>query len=141
MQRALGSAWKGKSAGASSPCSLLGYLHPDTSPVLSNQPLSERVYLQLRQMLKTVPRDTRLPGELEMAGRFGVSRPVLRQALERLRAEGLIYARKGSGNFVGSPPQVVPFGPLTSIADVRSFLEFRCNLESEMVALAARNPK
>jgi DNA-binding FadR family transcriptional regulator len=31
----------------------------------------------------------------------------------------------------------VPFGPLTSIADVRSFLEFRCNLESEMATLAA----
>lgn len=101
------------------------------------QPRSERAYEQLLALLKTAPRDTRLPGELEMAQRLGVSRPVLRQSLERLRSEGRIYSRKGSGTFVGSPPQAVPFGPLTSIADVRSFLEFRCNLESEMAALAA----
>lgn len=100
-------------------------------------PLSERTYRQLLALLESSARDTRLPGELDMAGRFGVSRPVLRQALERLRSEGRIYARKGSGNFVGTPPQAVPFGPLTSIPDVRSFLEFRCTLESEMAALAA----
>ena len=32
----------------------------------------------------------RLPGEQTMAERFGVSRPMLRQALARLRAEGKI---------------------------------------------------
>jgi len=101
------------------------------------QPRSERAYRQLLEVLRGSPQDSRLPGELEMAQRLGVSRPVLRQALERLRAEGRIYSRKGSGSFVGAPPQAVPFGPLTSIADVRSFLEFRCNLESEMAALAA----
>lgn len=103
----------------------------------SGQPRSEHAYRHLLAVLQTAPPDSRLPGELEMAQRLGVSRPVLRQALERLRSDGRIYSRKGSGTFVGAPPQAVPFGPLTSIADVRSFLEFRCNVESEMAALAA----
>lgn len=112
----------------------------DAAPALhAGQALSERVYVQLRAMIKGVQREAKLPGELEMARRFGVSRPVLRQALERLRAEGFVYSHKGSGNFVGEPRQAVAFGPLTGIPDVRSFLEFRCNLESEMAALAAEH--
>ena len=108
----------------------------DTAPDI-DQPLSERAYHHLLARIKAAPLDSRLPSELALAQELGVSRPVLRQALERLRSEGRVYSRKGSGHYVGLPPQAVPFGPLTSIADVRSFLEFRCTLESEMAALAA----
>lgn len=75
-----------------------------------------------------------------MATTFGVSRPVVRQALARLRAEGLVYARRGAGNFVGAPPSIQKhsFDPLGSIADIRSFLEFRLLIEGESAACAAR---
>jgi DNA-binding FadR family transcriptional regulator len=56
-----------------------------------------------------------------------VSRPVLRQALARLRDEGRIYARKGSGTFVTDAlPQTKPISlsTLENIADIRAFLEF-----------------
>ena len=46
--------------------------------------------------------DERLPGEQELAARFGVSRPTVREALKRLAAQSLIRTRRGAtgGNFV-----------------------------------------
>ena len=43
---------------------------------------------------------SRLPAESELADRFGVSRPVIREALSRLRVMGVIVSRKGSGSYV-----------------------------------------
>jgi GntR family transcriptional regulator, transcriptional repressor for pyruvate dehydrogenase complex len=85
--------------------------------------------------------DARLPGEQTMAERFGVSRPMLRQALARLRAEGMIYSRKGSGHYVRAdqPNQhAISYATLGSIPDVRSFLDFRRSLEGESAACAAQ---
>ena len=42
----------------------------------------------------------RLPAESDLASRFGVSRPVIREALSRLRVMGVIVSRKGSGSYV-----------------------------------------
>ncbi|MEM7268411.1 MAG: FadR/GntR family transcriptional regulator [Pseudomonadota bacterium] len=46
--------------------------------------------------------DQRLPGEPELAERFGVSRPTIREALKRLAAQNLIRSRRGptGGTFV-----------------------------------------
>lgn len=46
--------------------------------------------------------DERLPGEQELAERFGVSRPTVREALKRLAAQNLIRTRRGAtgGSFV-----------------------------------------
>lgn len=46
--------------------------------------------------------DERLPGEQELAERFGVSRPTIREALKRLAAQNLIRSRRGptGGTFV-----------------------------------------
>ncbi|WEX11150.1 FadR/GntR family transcriptional regulator [Chelativorans sp. AA-79] len=49
--------------------------------------------------------DQRLPNEEELARRFGVSRPTVREALKRLAAQNLIRSRRGpaGGNFVTRP--------------------------------------
>jgi DNA-binding FadR family transcriptional regulator len=108
----------------------------------ARRPLSDEIYDRLRDLLasESFPRDSRLPAEAELARRLTVSRPVLRQALARLRAEGHILSRKGSGSYVREPtrPASPSFGPLHSIPDMRAFLEFRCSLESEVAAHAAR---
>jgi GntR family transcriptional repressor for pyruvate dehydrogenase complex len=105
-------------------------------------PLSHQVYKNLLALLGTegYGPDVRLPSEQMLARRFAVSRPVLRQALFRLRAEGHIYSRKGSGSFVCvpvAPSPVIACESLHNIPDMRNFLEFRCVLEGESAALAA----
>jgi len=104
--------------------------------------LSDEVYEQLLGLLASGawPKESRLPSEHELARRFAVSRPILRQALARLRAEGRVQSRKGAGTYVREAPRPTgfAFGPLGSIPEVRRFLEFRCSLEAEMAALATR---
>ena len=46
----------------------------------------------------TYPLQSRLPPEEVLAQTCGVSRPVLRMALARLREDGIITSRRGSGN-------------------------------------------
>src|SRR5579863_671427 len=89
---------------------------------------------------------SRLPAESELAGRFGVSRPVVREALSRLRLMGVIVSRKGSGSYVQKqsdnplgPPDGAKFGPVTSLAQVRKCYEFRIGLEGEAAYYAAQN--
>ncbi|MBN2556947.1 MAG: GntR family transcriptional regulator [Anaerolineales bacterium] len=47
--------------------------------------------------------DGRLPSEMDMADRFGVSRVTLREALSNLERKGLILRKQGLGTFVNEP--------------------------------------
>src|SRR5271155_217108 len=67
----------------------------------------------------------RLPSELALAERFGGSRPVVREALCRVRSRGVIEARKGSGSYFRKAPSPDPtavgavgFLPIDSLAAV-----------------------
>lgn len=89
---------------------------------------------------------SRLPSETELARRFGMSRPVIRQALAKLRDAGLIQSRQGSGSFVigqpidsENPPENVLFPAIGSIADITAFVTFREGMEGEIAATAAIN--
>jgi GntR family transcriptional regulator, transcriptional repressor for pyruvate dehydrogenase complex len=105
--------------------------------------LTDTVYEQVLELIKSEGLVTgdRLPGEHALAARCAVSRPVVRQAMARLRSEGRVTATHGAGHFVGEEPQItrIDYGPIQGIPDVRGFLEFRCLLEGECAALAARS--
>ena len=119
-----------------------GGADPAPHPPRADRLLADKAYEDLLQLLGTPgfePR-TRLPGETALSQRIGVSRPVLRQALARLRNEGRIYTHKGSGTFATDAlPQVKPLAlsTLENVADIRAFLEFRCLMEGEAAARAA----
>lgn len=88
----------------------------------------------------------RLPSEIALANRFGVSRPVVREALSHLRSMGFIVSRKGSGSYIKKPSETSPhfvgavgFGPVNSLAEVRKCYEFRIGLEGEAAYFAAQN--
>jgi GntR family transcriptional repressor for pyruvate dehydrogenase complex len=104
-------------------------------------PFAEQVYGQLRRLIERgeFPRNARLPPEEELGKRFGVSRPVIRQALGRLVEEGVVETRKGSGTIVRLGPAALQsrFPVLDSVADVQQFYEFRIDVESRTVAMAA----
>ena len=61
----------------------------------------ERVAAVLSREIKAglVRRGARLPGEVELARRFGVSRNTVRAALAQLIEDGLISTRSGKGSF------------------------------------------
>ena len=80
----------------------------------------------------------KLPPEAVLSQEFGVSRPVLRAALERLREEGLIHSRQGAGSYVRAPATTsVGFSPVETLADIQRCYEFRLTIETEAAALAA----
>src|SRR5918994_7616639 len=85
------------------------------------------------------PGNARLPSETELARRFGASRPVIRAALARLRDDGIIVSRQGSGSYVKRRPDnaVLRFVPVNSVADIQRCFEFRAGLEGAAAALAA----
>lgn len=83
--------------------------------------------------------DERLPTEHELATEFEVSRPVIREALRRLREQGFIYSRRGAGSFVRAVGMREPlgFGQLENVADLLNCYEFRLTLEPAAAAAAA----
>jgi GntR family transcriptional repressor for pyruvate dehydrogenase complex len=83
--------------------------------------------------------DERLPTEHDLAAEFEVSRPVIREALRRLREQGLIYSRRGAGSFVRALGLREPlgFGQLENVADLLNCYEFRLTIEPAAAGAAA----
>lgn len=83
----------------------------------------------------------KLPTEQVLAQRFQTSRPTVREALARLRADGIIVTRHGSGTTVARrpDPDVRRFAPLETLSDIRRCYDFRIILESGAAGLAAQN--
>ena len=83
--------------------------------------------------------NTRLPSETELGRRFGASRPVVREALARLRDDGLIQSRQGSGIYVTRKPDanVFRFVEIGSVSDIQRCYDFRIGFEAGAAGLAA----
>jgi DNA-binding FadR family transcriptional regulator len=83
----------------------------------------------------------KLPTEQDLAQRFQTSRPTVREALARLRADGIIITRHGSGTTVARrpDPDVRRFAPLETLSDIQRCYEFRIILEPGAAALAAQH--
>jgi DNA-binding FadR family transcriptional regulator len=81
----------------------------------------------------------RLLTEHALAVRFATSRPTVREALARLRADGIIVTRRGSGTTVGRRPDadMRRFAPLETLSDIRRCYEFRIVTESGAAEFAA----
>jgi GntR family transcriptional repressor for pyruvate dehydrogenase complex len=102
--------------------------------------LADRVYHLLYSRISNgdYPANRKLPSETTLAEEFGVSRPVLRAALERLREQGLIHSRQGAGSYVREVKTVpLGFARVETIADIQRCYEFRTCIESMACRLAA----
>ncbi|WP_417247135.1 FadR/GntR family transcriptional regulator [Celeribacter sp.] len=103
--------------------------------------LADQVYDQLlvKILEEEYPVHSRLPAEDVLAQNFGVSRPIVRAALSRLRDDGIVQSRRGSGSYVLRRPdrQLISFVPLESISDVQRCYEFRIDVEGAAAAWAA----
>ena len=88
-------------------------------PADSRRAVWEQIYRHIRQLILDgrLASGERLPGEVHMSDRLGVTRVTLRRALKQLQQEGLLNARKGVGIFVRRP------AGRYSVADGRKFSE------------------
>jgi DNA-binding FadR family transcriptional regulator len=103
--------------------------------------------LTRRIFLGEFPKDAKLPAERELATQYGVARTVLREAVKRLEAVGIVRSRRGSGVYVQDLEfmrGVEMFDTLITLEDgsvnlpfLREVLEFRGHFIRLVVRLAA----
>ncbi len=83
----------------------------------------------------------KLPTESELMESFGVSRTVIREAISRLQAAGLVETRHGIGTFLLEPQNEqqlrIRTANILTMLDVMAILELRISLETEAAGLAA----
>ena len=83
----------------------------------------------------------KLATEAAIMARFGVSRTVVREAISKLQAGGLVETRHGIGTFVLAQTDTPSFritpNQLSTLHDVIALLELRISIETEAAALAA----
>lgn len=115
-----------------------------------NRPLrlADQVVEAIRAKIEDgrLPPGTRLPSETVLAGTLGVSRPVLREGLARLRADGFLSGAKGNGVMVAAHPGGTTFrlpadagagrrGTLQDLFELRRIVE----VSAAELAAARRN--
>jgi DNA-binding FadR family transcriptional regulator len=81
---------------------------------------------------------TRLPSERQLAARFGVSRPTVREALGALEARGVVVTRVGSGTFVAERDALDQAPDPSADDSPAEFMETRLVLEVAVARLAAK---
>ena len=69
-----------------------------------------RLQADLANLISSLPAESRLPSEPELARRMGVSRATLREAMRAFEGQGLIRRRQGVGTFVVAKVPVIDTG-------------------------------
>jgi GntR family transcriptional repressor for pyruvate dehydrogenase complex len=107
--------------------------------------LSDDIVSKLESMIVegTLKAGERLPAERALAEQMGVSRPSLREALQKLAAKGLLVSRQGGGNYVADSLGSTFSDPLLHLLEnnpsvQRDLLEFRHTLEGSCAFYAAQ---
>lgn len=106
--------------------------------------ISDEVTEQIRRLIvrEQLAEGARLPPERDLADRFGVSRPMVSQALRMLSLMGLVEIRRGSGAYVLRRPQAMVTASVSLMLDldqgtVEDLAELRLWLETLGAARAA----
>ncbi|MBW9111527.1 FadR/GntR family transcriptional regulator [Microbacterium ureisolvens] len=104
---------------------------------VSRTSVADAVLTDLREAISSgaIPVGTRLPAEAVLSERYGVSRPLVREALRSLQALGLTRTRTGSGTFVIADR----LNPSTTFGDFssRDLVEARPHVEVPAAGFAA----
>ena len=110
----------------------------------SNSRVSDTIVDQIEAMILegTMQAGQRLPTERALAERFEVSRPSVRDALQKLNARGLVNRRQGGGTYVADGVGASFTDPLLNLLNedshaAESVIEFRHALEGLAARLAA----
>ena len=105
---------------------------------------SHRVETAIAERIQngTLKPGDRVPTEPEVMEEFGISRSVVREAMSRLQAGGLIHTRHGVGSYVlaAAPRATLSMEPVKDLKlkQKLAMLELRLGLESDAAAFAAQ---
>ena len=121
-----------------------------TDSALDKSSISKQISEQLRAVIVSgrFKIGQRLPTEDELAQRYGVSRPSVREALKRLAAQNLVRAKRGpsGGNFVVQPSFAELAESLSGAAtllvglgalEIEEIIEARRSLQGSCLEIAA----
>lgn len=114
-----------------------------TVPARRSRSLTQTVVTALSERIRSGEFHVgeKLPTESELMEAFGVSRTVIREAISRLQAAGLVETRHGIGTFLLEPQNEqqlrIRTESILTMLDVLSILELRISLETEAAGLAA----
>jgi GntR family transcriptional repressor for pyruvate dehydrogenase complex len=105
------------------------------------------VFLQIRDAILAgeLPEGTRLPNERDLAERFEVGRPTVREALRSLEALGIVEIRAGrsGGAYAARPSEATLGSALSTLVSLRGasaqeLAEFRLGFEADTAWWAAQ---
>jgi GntR family transcriptional repressor for pyruvate dehydrogenase complex len=121
-------------------------MHKDAFAPVLKQSLADRLAQRIQRSIQTgdYTQGDRLPAIMEMARRFGVGHPTVREALKKLETMGVVEIRHGSGVYVSRSHEVLVLaspdysGTVTKKLLV-DLIQTRTPIEMQSVALAARN--
>ncbi|WP_341958527.1 FadR/GntR family transcriptional regulator [Pseudomonas sp. RC10] len=95
--------------------------------------------LSQRILMGSIAPGEKLPSESEIVRQHGVSRTVVREAISKLQASGLVETHQGKGTFVLQRTEQSGMRLNVETAfSVRHIIELRLGLETQAVALAAQ---
>ena len=116
---------------------------PEFSAVTRRRSLPEEVSAALEQEIRSgrFGPGQRLPTEAVLSAQFDVGRNVVREAVARLKRDGLVESRQGRGAFVAERPTSLTYRIGTEgfagARDLRHVFELRAEVEAGAAALAA----
>ena len=120
----------------------VGYPADRGSAMLNRTSYAEQAYAYLFHQITigAYAEGEPLPSENELCALFGISRPVVRKALERLREDDLIESRRGSGSFVKRRRRLPPSDTFSDgrLREILMNLEFRKVIKPEAAYFAAQ---
>lgn len=114
-----------------------------------DEPLRDKqtLVIKLRDRISDLIRDTglkpgdKLPTEAELTQRFGISRPVAREALKLLEQDNLIYAEHGKGRFVSPMSAVQVERPITAFESVTDMARhYGYEMVNKVLSIAEESP-
>jgi GntR family transcriptional repressor for pyruvate dehydrogenase complex len=108
----------------------------------SNSPLADHVYDEILSQIVSGPLEVgaKMPSENDYCRMLGVSRPIVRVALSRLGADGIVERKRGSGTYIKRRPsqRLADFVQPGDIDVLLQCLEYRIEIEGLAAGLAAQ---
>lgn len=109
--------------------------------IKKRQTLADQLYGQILEQIvsNALKHGERLPSEHQIAEAFGVSRPVVREALRKLQEDGVVEARRGVGSFVRRrpPEKLIEYATAGAVAGLMRAMEARMTVEHATARMAA----